>query len=299
MNWTAVTVGFNADASSRDTIIEIVADLFYRLGLNGVEINEAAAASDGSAAVAVTGYLPADASVEDSRSRLQAMIDDLPAGVNIRFTVTCRPVDEENWADSWKAHFQPLRVGRHMIVKPTCRDSAAGPEDIVIEIDPGMAFGTGTHATTRMCLVMLERYLRQGMTLLDVGTGSGILMIAAFKLGAGAVCGVDNDPVAVETARANLALNRVDCNRAKILCADLVDGVNGPFDLVCANIVAEVVAELIPYLRKILSPAGRFVCSGILDDRSSLVEERLRRYGFTVLDRLAEEEWVCLMAAAG
>jgi ribosomal protein L11 methyltransferase len=299
MKWTAVTVGFNADGSSRDTIIEIVADLFYRLGLNGVEISEAAAAADGLTTVAVTGYVPADTSAEDSRSRLRSMIDDLSAGVDIRFTVTCRPVDEENWADSWKAHFQPLRVGRHMIVKPTCREAAAGPEDIVIEIDPGMAFGTGTHATTRMCLVMLERYLQKGMTLLDVGTGSGILMTAAFKLGAGLVCGVDNDPVAVETARANLALNRVDCQRAQILCADLVDGVNGPFDLVCANIVAEVVADLIPNLRNVLSPGGRFVCSGILDVRSSLVEERLRRYGFTVLDRLAEEEWVCLTAALG
>jgi ribosomal protein L11 methyltransferase len=283
-----------ADELPGDAVVEIVADLFYRLGLNGVVINEPPATDAGKTPVSVTGYFLQDASADMNRSRLQHLVDDLSVRGISRCEVTYREIDEENWADSWKAHFHPQRIGRHLVVKPTFLDYQTRPDDIVIEIDPGMAFGTGTHATTRMCLLMLERHFKKGMTFLDVGTGSGILMIAAFKLGASTVRGVDNDPVAVEIAGANLALNRVDASRATVFSADLIDGVSGPFDMVCANIVAEVVAALIPGIKRLLSPEGRFVCSGIMASKIRLVEDPLRRFGFSIVERLADEEWVCL-----
>ncbi len=296
MKWLAATVGFRADAGAGEIAMEVVADLFYRLGLKGVVIEDEPDSGEKSFA-SITGYFSYDASVEAKQRRLQSLADDLGAQGVIQCTVTYRKIDEEDWAHSWKEHFYPQKVGRHIVVKPTWRDYKAGRDDIVIEIDPGMAFGTGTHGTTRMCLVMLERHLKEGMTFLDVGTGSGILLIAAFKLGAGVVCGVDNDPVAVETARGNLALNRLKAGRAGVLMSDLVDGVTGTFDMVCANILTEVVMDLIPVVKNVLAPGGLFICSGIIASKASGVEELLRRFGFRLVDQMKDEEWTCLAAA--
>ena len=299
MRWIAATIRTFTDSAYAETAVDILADLFYRLGVKGVVIHEAVADPGGRMPVSVTGYLPENESIVENRSRLEAAANVLSVPGISACAVTYTAVDEEDWADSWKAHFYPQRIGRRIVVKPTWREYPSGREDVVVEIDPGMAFGTGTHATTRMCLIMLERHLQAGMRFLDVGTGSGILLAAAFRLGADLVWGLDNDPVAVEIAGANLDLNRVPRDRRRVISADLLTGVDQRFDLVCANILAETVIDLIPAVGRVLGPGGLFVCSGIITARRPAVEETLRCHDFKLIDAMAEEEWACLAAVAG
>lgn len=296
MRWIAATVSVVTDEPSVDGVAEMLADQFYCLGLKGVVINDAPADGDGRTRVAVTGYFPGNESFPENRSLLESSVGRLSAAGMSGCSVNYEELDEADWAESWKAHFYPQKIGQHIVVKPTWRDYGRKPGDLVIEIDPGMAFGTGTHATTRMCLIMLERYFQKGMTFLDVGTGSGILMVAAFLMGADKVRGVDNDPVAVDVARANLSLNRVPPEQAMVNTADLTSGVTGPFDMIGANILAEVVAELIPSVKQVLAPDGLFFCSGIIDKKRHLVTEQLDRFGFRIIDQIKDEEWVCLVA---
>ena len=297
MKWIAATVSTAADVSLQDHAVGMLSDVFYGLGLKGVLVDESPINEGNTVRMSVTGYFPHNDSFEDNRSCLESSVRTLSVDGSSPCQVSYREIDEEDWADSWKAHFYPQRIGRHIIVKPTWREFPGGADDIVVEIDPGMAFGTGTHATTRMCLIMLERYVKHGMTFLDIGTGSGILMAAAFKLGAASVRGVDNDPVAVEIARANLVLNRVPADKGTVVSADLVDGMNRTFDLVCANILAEVVTDLIPDINSVLEPGGCFVCSGIIASKRRMVEQQLLCSGFLLVDQITEEDWVCLAAA--
>ncbi len=296
MKWIAATVSAETVLQSIDSVTEILADLFYGLGLKGVVINETPEKSAGQVRVSVTGYFPSNESLSENRSLLASSVRALAVDAISRCALAYEEIDEEDWADSWKDHFYPQKIGRHIVVKPTWRNCEPASGDIVIEIDPGMAFGTGTHATTRMCLISLERYFKKGMSFLDVGTGSGILMVGAFLMGATRVCGVDNDPVAVEIARANLALNRVPSDRSGVSVTDLVDGVGGPFDMVCANILAEVVVKLIPAVKQVLAPGGMFVCSGIIRSKRGLVEDQLQQFGFRIVDEMTEEEWVCIVS---
>ena len=295
MKWIAATVSAMTDDPSGDGVAEILADLFYCLGLKGVVLNDTPA-EDGRTRISVTGYFPGNESFAENRSLLELSVRELSVAGMSGCSVAYEELDEADWAESWKAHFYPQTIGQHMVVKPTWRDYERKPGDLVIEIDPGMAFGTGTHATTRMCLIMLERYLKKGMTFLDVGTGSGILMVAAFLLGAEKVWGVDNDPIAVDIARSNLSLNRVPGEQTVVTTADLTTGVSGTFDVIGANILAEVVAELIPSVKQVLAPDGLLICSGIIRSKRHLVVDQLQQFGFRIVADLTEEEWVCIVA---
>lgn len=206
-------------------------------------------------------------------------------------------VDEEDWAHAWKRFWKPQRIGRHIVVKPTWETFVPEPDDIVIELDPGMAFGTGTHATTRMCLEWLEQLVEAGQRVLDVGTGSGILVVTALRLGAGEALGIDNDPVAVRTARENIVLNGV-ADRARIAEGDLIDAVmeHERFELVIANIVADAIIALAPQVIPYLSEGGAFVASGIIIERVSEVRVALDAAGLVEQEWRPDGEWASVCA---
>jgi len=209
-----------------------------------------------------------------------------------------RLVDEADWADAWKAHFPVMRIGRRLVIKPTWRRHHAEPDDVVLALDPGMAFGTGLHPTTRLCLVALERLADEGRLanarILDVGCGSGILAIAALRLGGAEALGVDTDPIAIEATTENARRNRL-ARRIRAREGSLPTN-EPPFDIVVANLIAGVLVPLAPLLRAELSPGGRLVASGIFADREADVRAAFEAAGLAVTERTGEGDWVALEA---
>jgi ribosomal protein L11 methyltransferase len=213
--------------------------------------------------------------------------------------VTTRLVDEADWAEEWKRHFPVLRVGRRLVIRPTWREHTAGDDDVVLALDPGMAFGTGLHPTTRLCLAALEgladRGALAGRRLLDVGCGSGILAIAGVRLGAASALGVDTDPIAIEATAANARRNRIG-RRVRAREGSLPTG-QRPFDVVVANLIASLLVRLAGDLRTEVAPGGTLLASGIFVDREAEVREAFEAADMRVAGRLAEGDWVALEAA--
>jgi len=293
MKWVAVKVLFEFE--DKALAADLIADRFYNLGLKGVVIDDPKMDPDedwGDDAVpipkkdAVTGYLPRDERFAGKLGVLETALADLGRATGIQCRVVCSTIDEEDWAHAWKAFFFPERVGRNIVVKPTWRAFTPRPDDLVIEIDPGMAFGTGTHPTTSLCITLLEKYLQPGGAFLDVGTGSGILMAAASKLGAGRGLGIDNDPLAVQIAAENLQLNGADPALFQVAAGDLVTSVTSAYDLVAANILAAVIVELLDDLPVHLVPEGIMIASGIIMPNKSAVIDKMTAQGLEVLEVL-------------
>ena len=203
-------------------------------------------------------------------------------------------IREEDWANNWKQYFKPFRLGRHMVVKPTWEDWAAEPGDRIIEIDPGMAFGTGTHETTALCIELIEQYYREGR-LFDIGTGSGILAIAAALLGAKDVYAIDIDEDAVRVAKENVSQNGLS-DRITVEKGDLLKGVRGTYDFAVANILAPVICMLAEPLKAYLAPGGYFVCSGIIREMRDDVFNALTAAGYEILEERSRGDW-CAFAA--
>ncbi|HYM83683.1 MAG TPA: 50S ribosomal protein L11 methyltransferase [Candidatus Dormibacteraeota bacterium] len=209
-----------------------------------------------------------------------------------------RVVHESDWAAAWKSHFPVLRIGERIVIRPTWRRHRRRAGDVVLALDPGMAFGTGLHPTTRLCLAALERLAAggalEGARVLDVGCGSGILAIAAARLGAASVLGVDPDPIAVEATEANARRNRV-ARSVRVRRGSVPTG-KGPFDLLLANLIASLLVDLAEPLRHELGPGGRLVASGIFADREGDVRRAFEAVGLRVLEGTAEGDWVALVA---
>jgi ribosomal protein L11 methyltransferase len=225
-------------------------------------------------------------------------------------------VREEDWANAWKKHYKPLRIGQRIVLKPSWEDYAPEPNDVVIELDPGMAFGTGLHPTTRLCVAALEENVQPGDALLDLGTGSGVLAIVAAKLGASEIVATDIDPIAVRTAIENCEINglpvifppspapRPDAPGKPMIVvqqSSVPAGMAGRFRILVANILAEVLAGLfdskydnVP-LNEPLAPGGVMILSGILDERAPLVIEAAQRHGLTLLKEKQEGDWMALV----
>jgi len=306
MQWIEVKVTFTDD--NQALIVDLIADAFYSLDAKGVVIDDPLLEPEESWAAdaiarpdrpAVTGYLPADDRLESRRLFLEQSLSRLAGEHDFNFSIHYQAIDEEDWAESWKAFFWPQQITPRLVVKPTWRDYQPEPGQQIIEIDPGMAFGTGTHPTTSLCVKLLEKHLRQGQSVLDVGTGSGILLIVAAKLGAGRLTGIDMDPMAVSVARNNLALNKIDAARFEISCGHLVDNIVGTFDVVVANILAEVIIELLDDVRQVVKPGGILICSGIIEAYQAAVGEKMAACGFNEIDIQKDGDWVAMVGRLG
>lgn len=272
--------------------VDVVAEVLGRFGYGGVAIDE-----QGNQAT-VKVFLPIDNSLAKRRSELEESLAHLvlknPLMLHERERV------EQDWETLWKKHYKTLPIGERLIIKPSWEDYTATPEQVVIEIDPGMAFGTGQHATTRGCLVALERHLRRGMAVLDLGTGSGILAIAAAKLGASQVLALDINPAAVAVARSNAQANGVSDAVAVTLGTLPKDKTwRRTFDLVVANITAQVIDELAEPLVRSLKPQGILIAGGIIEERLEEVSMRLQKEGARIIGVLSDAEWRTIVAQAG
>ena len=288
------------DAGSTGTMIEDKNDVAANQRPEGQWdiIDEAIAKRIGDD-VKVTGYFEADekladrvAFIESELRRLRGM--DL--GIDLGKLETLRhDVAEQDWTESWKAAFKPFRLGEHMIVKPSWEDADIRPGDHVIEIDPGMAFGTGTHETTGMCVQLVEKYVKPGDRAIDIGTGTGILAIAAAYMGAKPVLATDLDPVAARVAAENVRINGFG-DVIEVRCGDLLDVVQETGDVVIANIIADVIILLAAPVRARIADGGIFICSGISVERRQDVRDALIAANYEILDDLNQGEW-CAMAA--
>lgn len=209
--------------------------------------------------------------------------------------VTISEVYEKDWAEGWKKYYKPKKIGEKIVIKPSWENYEPCDEDIIIEIDPGMAFGTGTHETTILCINELEKYVNEGDTVFDVGCGSGILSITAAKLGAKKVLGVDLDETAVKVAKENILKNEVD-NIVKIKKGNLLKNVEKEADLIVSNILAEVIIDFVETIGEYLKNEGIFIASGIIVEKEDMVRDALQKNGFTIIETNTIKDWVSIVA---
>lgn len=284
MNWLEVSVQADGEAA------EAVSEVF-----NGYCRGGAAVCIDCSLELAtVKAYLPLDDG--EGRRRLEEALWHLSQIYPIP-APQFRELAEEDWAAAWKEHYPVMRIGRRIVVKPPWLEHSPGSEEVLIELDPGMAFGTGLHPTTQMCLAELEECLRAGVRVLDLGTGSGILAIAAAKLGAAEVLALDIDPIAVEVAQANVIANSVECIvKVQLGSSRILDLEPWTFDLMTVNILAEVIVALLKEgLLSHLERHGLIIAGGIIETKEPEVAAALQGAGLAITGRRQEKDWVTLV----
>lgn len=285
LHWIEISVAVNGEAA------EAVSALFEQYGEGGLVIEEIPQ-PEGAVGRVAKAFLPADDARRQEALR-QALwhlgqIHPLPEP-------RVRELGPTDWAEAWKSGYQVLHVGPRLRVVPSWIPYTPGPDEVIITLDPGMAFGTGLHPSTQLCLLALEELIRPGMRILDVGTGSGILAIAAAKLGAAEVLAVDVEEIAVRTARQNVALNGA-AGVVRVLPGSVDATWHGSFDGVLANILAEVIARLAPDLARHVAEHGWLVSSGIIEARLSAVEHAFDVAGLEMVRRWQSDDWVALEA---
>lgn len=302
MSYLAARVQYDPHSAAQGA--DLISSIFDDLGIPGVVVDDPKPDADPDWAPnacppprehAVTGYLPAPKAAILS-PRLEMLLAELQQSSGLKYRVSYQPVDEEDWAESWKPFFKVQHIGRHLVVKPSWQDYAPAPHDKLIELDPGMAFGTGTHPTTMLCLELLEDFLGPADGLLDIGTGSGILLIAGARLSRGRLWGVDQDYQAAHIARANLLRNGIAEPRFEIVCGLGVSGIKTPFQCVTANILTPVILELITQLPRVCAPQGFFICSGILTHQQAEVVQALEEATCLIRKIVVREDWVAIAA---
>ena len=238
--------------------------------------------------VAVHLYVAPD----ENAAEIADLLRDRLARAEVPYRLDSAGVREEDWQNSWKQYYHAMDIGRRLAIVPSWE--RYDTDRTVITLDPGMAFGTGTHETTALCLEVLDEVIAGGERVLDIGTGSGILAIAALKLGAAAAEGVDIDPMCVRTAGENAALNGV-ADRLTVLVGDLSDKATGTYDVICANIVANAIKALAPSAAPLLKEGGVFMASGVIDEREAEVAAALEAAGFTLTETKRKNGWVCFV----
>ncbi|WP_018756756.1 50S ribosomal protein L11 methyltransferase [Paenibacillus terrigena] len=322
MLWHELTIHTTEEA------VEMISNFLHEMGADGVSIEETGSLNrerdttygqlydkpfndipEGEAVI--KGYFadvsnPGDLVAEITPRIEELRTFDIDPG---SYTMDTRVVNEEEWANAWKQYFKPIRVSEKLTIKPTWEPYEAGQGEHIIEIDPGMAFGTGTHPTTSLCLRALESVIQGGEEIIDVGTGSGILAIGAVKLGAKHVLALDLDPVAVTIAEENTQLNQLE-NEITVHLSDLLQvinrnqednestplGVTLPVQIVVANILAEVILLFIDDVYNALAEGGIYITSGIYKNKEEVVEQALLAAKFTIVDRYREDDWVAFVA---
>lgn len=233
-------------------------------------------------------------SPEESPAEAVAFLRERYTAEGIENEISLDSCVEEDWINNWKQYFKPIPVGEKLLIRPTWEEVKDSGGRIVLDLDPGLAFGTGTHETTRLCMELLEKYVQPGMDVLDVGCGSGILSVAALLLGAEKAVGVDIDELAVKTANENAEINHVT-ERFTGICGNLTDKVTGKYDIVVANIVADVIIMLTKDVEQFMKPDTVYLMSGIIDTREQDVLAAVEKH-FEIIDRKEEKGWVALSA---
>ena len=229
-------------------------------------------------------------SEEDNAIETAEYIKELLSASNIPFEFVSKEVNDSTWADGWKKFFKCTEVGEKLVIRPSWEEYNNLNNRVVLSIDPGAAFGTGTHATTSLCLKILENYVNENSTVLDIGCGSGILSIASVLLGAPSAIGVDIDAQSVKVARENAEINNVT-DKTEYIVGDLADKVSGCYSVVCANIVADVIIKLLENVENYMTEDGVLITSGIIDVREADVVNGFERFGFEIIERHTKDNW--------
>lgn len=310
MRWFEITVLTSEQAT------EMVAFYFHEAGAGGVAIEESGTLNkkrdtslgqwyehalndipEGQAVV--QGYFAEHNDIDKLVEEFKAIVANFPEEIGVdpapnKWSV--REVKEEDWAQNWKQYYKPVRISETLTIKPTWEDYTPEPGERIIELDPGMAFGTGTHETTALCLRTIEKYIKQGDRVVDVGTGSGILAIAAAKLGAKDVVAIDLDPIAVSSATENASLNGVS-DIVDVRLGDLLaTPIEAPVTLIIANILADIILSFVQDVVDVLAPGGLYIVSGVIVERQEDVENGLQAHGFEIISTERENGWVAIVA---
>ncbi|UTR14365.1 50S ribosomal protein L11 methyltransferase [Salipaludibacillus sp. LMS25] len=310
MKWSEICIHTTQEA------VEPVSNILHEAGASGVviedpdelfkeresifgEVYDLSADDYPEEGVMLKAYLPVNSflaeAVEEIKEAInQLLLYDIDLGHN---KVTLSEVNEEEWSTAWKKYYKPVKVSDHITITPTWEDyQPVGDEEIVIELDPGMAFGTGTHPTTVLCIQALERHLYDGASVVDVGTGTGVLSIAAAKLGAAKVHALDLDEVAVKSAKLNVKLNKVQ-ETVDVTQDNLLDNPAIIPDVIVANILAEVIVQMTDEAFQSLKASGTFIMSGIIQTKRDMVKDALQSAGFVIKEIIEMEDWLAFVAS--
>lgn len=297
MLWVELSVETPAE------FVEPLTQVFTEHGEGGVAIDLPAGHNpdEGESApppdrVTVTTYIPHDSRLEQRYSRIDVAVR-LVAHIGDISELKVRVIEEEEWESAWKEHFHVLHIGKRTVIVPTWRTYEPKPTDVIISLDPGMAFGTGHHPTTRMCLELLELHVKPGDHVLDLGCGSGILSIAAAKLGAASSFGLEIDPIAATAAARNVLDNGVqDIVTTEEATLPHPDVVAGSCDLAIANISSKVIIDLAEHIIAAVKSGGTLILSGILEEQQAGVVDKMSELGVTFEDNLTDADWIALVA---
>jgi ribosomal protein L11 methyltransferase len=299
MNWIEIKLSVDGEAA------EAVAELLQRYGHQGVAVEREGIMPDcwsddelpPAERLTVRAYIPDDERVQEAKTQLESALGHMRLMYPMP-TPEYTTVDDEDWAEAWKAHYQPVRLGRNILIRPIWIELETQPNDIEIALDPGMAFGTGTHPTTQLCLAALEDLVQPGALALDLGCGSGILSIAAAKLGAKSILALDNDPIAVTATAENARQNGVsDKVVAQVGSLENIISSARRFDIIAVNILARIIIEMCgEKLGQTVRPGGLAIFSGIIEDQADDVETALRQTGLEPYARRKQGDWVAIEA---
>lgn len=307
MNWTEVQIKTTAELE------DLVASVLYDVGATGLAIEDPRDILELSQVegkwdfvdsslinvdfdgVLIKAYFAETDDVEGKVEDIKNRIGEDPILSAEKHEIKINLVDDNDWAESWKKYYKPIKIGERILIKPSWEEYDIEENDILIELDPGMAFGTGTHETTMMCTEALEKYVKSGDIVYDIGCGSGILSIVAAKLGAERVVGVDLDELCVKVSNENINLNHVE-KIVEIKKGNLLDVIEGKANIIVSNIIAEIIAGMTKDLKSYLNDDGIFITSGIIVEKIHLVEKALLENGFKILDIKKLNGWACIIA---
>ena len=298
--WTKLTV--TTDLKSSDGVIAVMSMLdnglmiedYSDFSLNGMygDLADEAILNADKNVVKVSLFVPEEKNLSEYTMFIEARLGSL----GLPYSIECENMKEDDWAESWKQYYKPIKLGRVTIV-PAWEDYTAGEGEVIIKMDPGMAFGTGTHETTRLVMRIMQDEIRGAERVLDVGTGSGILSICASKLGAKSCNAYDIDPVAVKIAEENARLG--GCTNITVGVSDLLRGVDtagGKYDFCVANIVSDIIIRMMPDIGGYLADGAPLILSGIIEPRADEVRECVLKHGFSIIREEKENDWVAILA---
>lgn len=288
-NWLEISVRLDGETA------EAVSEVFNRYGKGGAVIeqllSDGLGAHDNVNELVVKTYISSDDTA--TKRKIEEALWHLGQLCPIP-EPTFQIITPTDWAEAWKAHYSVLHIGKRTVIVPQWQEYNPQPGQITIKLDPGMAFGTGTHPTTRLCLIALEQVIEPGMSVFDIGTGSGVLSIAAAKQGSGPILSVDVDDVAINSAKCNIEMNEVvDIVRLE---TGSIERANGHYDLVLVNILARIILSLLDQgLADTIRPGGMVIASGIIDDQEAAVQTAFTNKGIEIVDRFVEKDWIALL----